>query len=91
MVYVTDKIRFDVKPPRLEIALSRPKAINVNFGNIVIRDSHDHYHGAYEVIPNADNETILSTSDKVMDDDVVVRVIPYSETSNPTGYTAYIG
>lgn len=91
MKYITDTIHVSINTPKITVTLKELEKVRVNFGNIVIRDSHDHYHGIHEVIPDAHNETILATADKVVDDDIVVRVIPYSETSNPTGFTAYIG
>lgn len=43
------------------------------------------YTGSYEAIPKFDEETILQTKDKLMEDDVMVREIPWEETSNPQG------
>lgn len=50
----------------------------------------DPYTGEYVVIPKAHEETILETKDKIMQDDVTVRKVPYYETSNQTGTTVYI-
>lgn len=52
----------------------------------------DVYDGSYEVTPLAETEQVLETSGKRMGDDVVVRAIPYYETTNESGgYTVNIG
>lgn len=48
------------------------------------------YDGAYEVTPRS-YEQVLDTDRKLMLDDVTVHQIPYYETSNTSGITAYIG
>ncbi len=48
------------------------------------------YEGEYIVIPEVVSQT-LETKDKRMTDDVLVREIPYYETSNPqNGLTVFI-
>lgn len=49
-----------------------------------------YYEGEYEITPKVDAQT-LTTKDKLMADDLTVNRIPYYETSNEYGYTAYIG
>ena len=51
----------------------------------------DEYEGPYVVTPKAWEEIILDTDYKLMKDDVTVLEIPYYETSNVSGLTAYIG
>lgn len=49
------------------------------------------YDGDYEVIPLAFQDIILPTKDKKMMGDVVVKEVPYYETSNLSGgVTVYI-
>ena len=49
------------------------------------------YTGDYEVTPDVSSQT-LSTSQKYMESDLVIKEIPYSETSNVSGgNTVYIG
>ena len=49
------------------------------------------YDGDYEVIPLAFQDIILPTKDKKMMGDVVVKKVPYYETSNLSGgVTVYI-
>lgn len=51
-----------------------------------------HYQGDYIVTPLVNDQVILETQGKLMDDDVTVLRVPYLETSNPAGgNTAYIG
>lgn len=50
----------------------------------------DVYDGQYEINPKADTATTLNTSGKTLLNDVVVKKIPYFETSNLSGYTVYI-
>lgn len=49
------------------------------------------YKGEYNVIPTAFEEQILYTKNKKMTDNVTIKEIPYSETSNLSGgLTVYI-
>ena len=49
------------------------------------------YNGNYIIIPKAYKEQILETKEKMMEDNVVVKKIPYYETSNVDGgETVYI-
>lgn len=48
------------------------------------------YEGDYMVIPSAVEQT-LTTREKRMLDDVIVKSIPFVETSNDSGTTVYIG
>lgn len=51
-----------------------------------------HYQGDYIITPLVNDQVILETQGKLMDDDVTVLRVPYLETSNPAGgNTAYIG
>lgn len=48
------------------------------------------YSGPYIVTPRA-YEQVLATADKIMNDDVTVQEIPYTEVSNLSGITVSIG
>lgn len=53
---------------------------------------YETYAGEYEATPKTDMDTVLYTANKVLKDDIVIKKIPYSETSNLSdGYTVYIG
>ena len=65
-------------------SLGTSEVINVNLID------GDNYEGPYVVIPMVDSQT-LETRDKHMTDDVLVREIPYYETSNiQNGITVFI-
>lgn len=60
-------------------------------GTVAILKNNRTYAGPYVVTPKA-SEQILYTSEKVMNDDVLVEGIPYFEVSNTSGgMTAIIG
>lgn len=46
------------------------------------------YEGEYTVAPSRDGK-VLETANKVMNDNVTVLAIPYSEVSNLVGGTTY--
>lgn len=48
------------------------------------------YSGTYDVTPEAFNEQILLTANKYLDNNIIVRKVPYVETHNQDGITAYI-
>lgn len=49
------------------------------------------YSGAYTVTPEV-TQQVLETAEKVMEEDLVVKAIPYFEVSNEAGgSTVYIG
>lgn len=73
--------------------IDKPLEITVDFGNlsIISRCHHETYDGTYEVIPTFSRQT-LNTHDKLMTDDLTVRPIEVSRTSNPQGgNTIFIG
>lgn len=49
------------------------------------------YDGAYEVTPSATNDQTLLTAQKLLDADVKINKIPYTEVSNNSGTTVIIG
>lgn len=54
--------------------------------------THPEYEGEYTVIPSTDSDIILETANKLLDENVKVNKIPYSEVSNNSGgKTASIG
>ena len=53
---------------------------------------YDIYDGEYDVTPSVSEEQTLHTANKVLENDITVRTVPYIETSNPSnGITVYIG
>ena len=52
---------------------------------------YEHYEGEYVISPKIHSQ-VMSTKDKVMDDDVLIKEIYYNETENLSGgTTAQIG
>lgn len=49
----------------------------------------EYYDGEYTVVPKVTEQT-LQTEGKIMRQDVTVEQVPYYETSNQKGLTAYI-
>ena len=73
--------------------IDKPLEITVDFGSLTIsgRCHHDTYDGTYEVTPTFSKQT-LNTYNKLMMDDLTVRPIEVSRTSNPQGgKTIFIG
>ena len=77
----------------ITVTLDKPPEITADFGNLYIsgRCHHETYDGTYEVIPTFSRQT-LNTYNKLMTDDLTVRAIEVSRTSNPQGgNTIFIG
>ena len=73
--------------------IDKPLEITVDFGSLSIsgRCHHETYDGTYEVTPTFSKQT-LNTYNKLMTDDLTVRPIEVSRTSNPQGgNTIFIG
>lgn len=61
-------------------------------GKVSITKEYDIYDGDYKIVPGTFGEQVLPTSNRVLKEDVVVKEIPFYETSNDSGgITAYIG
>lgn len=66
--------------------------VNTQILSGVIRSTDsEKYSGEYEVVPKAQEDVVLGTKQKLMTDNVTVKKIPYSETSNIYGKTVLIG
>ena len=73
--------------------IDEPLEITVDIGRLTItgRCQDDTYDGTYEVTPTFSKQT-LNTYNKLMTDDLTVRPIEVSRTSNPQGgNTIFIG
>lgn len=63
---------------------------NITYG-IGSGDTSTIYDGNYDVTPSASAQTVLHTKNKRLTDNVVVKKIPYFETTNAGGgSTVYI-
>ena len=77
----------------ITVKLDEPPEITADFGSLSIsgRCHHETYDGTYEVAPTFSRQT-LNTYNKLMTDDLTVRPIEVSRTSNPQGgNTIFIG
>ena len=59
-------------------------------GSIALATSYPTYAGETLVIPRADESVELQTGGKVVMENITVTKVPYWETSNQSGMTAYI-
>lgn len=61
-------------------------------GKLSVTKEYDVYGGEYEIVPKAFEAQVLPTSNRVLKEDVIVKEVPFYETSNDSdGITAYIG
>lgn len=60
------------------------------YGAVHLLDGYDSYNGSYEVTPKL-TEQIIDVSDKKMDEDMIIKPIPFYEVSNEKGMTVIIG
>lgn len=75
----------------LKGSLNKKYSLTGSFSLPVMQSSvEDIYYGPYEVTPKS-KEQVLYTKDKILNNNVSVKKIPYYETSNLTGKTIYIG
>ena len=68
--------------------------INVNFGNVQrvpLEDNYKKYDGEYDITPLAYQQQELETKNKILEENVTVREVPFYEVSNTEGTTVYIG
>lgn len=87
-----DKVTGNISPVNKvsgNIITDKTVSGNITYG--VGGDIAPIYEGDYEVLPLAFEETVLPTKDKKLIEDIVVKEIPYYETSNTSGgNTVYI-
>jgi len=81
----------DYITPSVSVELSIP-SLSVNIEDVVIVGTQaEPYQGDYEVTPTVEG-FVMYTDNKLMEDDVTVKPIPYKSTTNPQGgNTVYIG
>ena len=71
--------------------LSKPIEITSSISPI-ISQRIETYNGEYNITPLAFEDIILNTKDKKLTDNIIVKEIPYYQTSNKeNGYTVIIG
>ena len=64
------------------------QSFDCEFDSVIIMENRDfpYYEGTYEVTPDV-SEQKLETKEKIMRDDVIIKEIPFFETSNNSGGT----
>lgn len=67
----------------LKLTISEPEAITLKISSS--GGDYPPYDGDYIVTPGTYDEVILPTAQKLMKEDVEVKVIPRFEVSNPSG------
>ena len=79
------------------------RGINVNFGTkkiqanisnverVPIEGNYKMYEGEYNITPLAFEQQELETKNKILEDNLIVKEVPYFEVSNIQGTTVYIG
>lgn len=73
---------------RKQLALNGVLTIASEMEGVVSRDfEYDYYSGSYEAVSNSEEDIVLETEGKVLDEDVVVKKLRTYETSNPSGGT----
>lgn len=70
------------------------RTFDIGFENLLLvpeKLDFEYYTGNYEVIPEV-TEQVLQTKQKMMEEDVIVKPVPYAEVSNTSnGTTVTIG
>lgn len=87
---LADDIRYDGSLTIEGLIGTLTSSINIDTMLSVGSVNPTYYDGEYEITPQPEAQT-LNTKDKLMADDMTIKKIPYYETSNEYGYTAYIG
>lgn len=87
------KVSFDEINSALNVNFVQTKCtFNADFGEVFRVKTDEVYTGDYDVVPSAYDQQTLYTKDKLLTDNITVRVIPYAEAINLSGgYTATIG
>lgn len=88
-------VEFGGTEQSMEAALAGSgSAITADFESatkIIVSEANEHYKGEYTVTPQTETQT-MQTQNKIMDQDVTIKAIPYYETGNVQGgNTVYIG
>ena len=64
--------------------------MRVSDAEVVYSSAGDPYTGSYTITPKV-NEQTMSTRNKLMQDNITIKAIPFYETDNSLGTTIYIG
>lgn len=64
--------------------------MRVSDAEVVYSSAGDPYTGSYTITPKV-NEQTMATRNKLMQDNITIKAIPFYETDNSLGTTIYIG
>lgn len=65
--------------------------VELETDTVVITDYKNKYEGEYNITPLAFQQQELETKDKYLEENVIVKEVPFFEVSNVEGTTVYIG
>ena len=83
------KVNININKASIKI---NPQKNNIELGTTYTKIIEgQRYEGEYEITPLPFQEQELQTKEKVLEDNIKVKEIPYYETSNLYGNTVYIG
>lgn len=81
----------EVSPIKIRGNITAKSTISGSISHLNKEEPVPKYEGNYTVLPLAFQDTVLLTKDKKMTDNVIIKEIPYYETSNSSGgSTVYI-
>lgn len=79
------------EPFKMNFQSTSEESFNTNFQSMVVGGVAELYEGEYEIVPTIDGET-LQTKERYMEDDLIIKPIPFFDVSNNSGgTTVYIG
>ena len=83
-------IRLRLQENRVRLKVGGDDSVRLKVGAEIIEILPDPYTGELVVTPKAHEQQTLECAHKTMPDNVVVLKVPYYETHNDSGLTAYI-
>lgn len=77
---------------KFDMSFSGDSTFNADFGEVHEVGKFDVYEGEYNFTPIAEENIVVPTAKKYLEDDIVVKPIPYAAVSNlADGLTVTIG
>lgn len=82
------QIELVIEAPKIELSIAAPQvSLDVGkFGDVPIE--YESYEGDYTVIPSRHEQT-LATANKLLEQDIVIKEVPYSEVGNLAGGSTF--
>lgn len=78
--------------PKLQASIKQDICLrgSLNYSSYEIYNV-DKYKGEYNVTPKLFQQQELKTKDKLLEKNIIIKEVPYYETSNAQGITVFIG